>query len=620
MENPFNRKKYSHKARHGTEDLDADSMSMLRQPDHRSPVTGEEQTNPLATPLNHASIANTTHGGPQSPFYPPPNTFMPPEDSPLQSVLPSPAMPHQGLTMYPQVKVFGPVFSDGANGLLFQITYTSPNKPEGGPSAQRGHPSFRSLDPPQAHSSGLWSGSAQALNSFIPDPRQGYGAQILPRDQQGLLNQGGMLSTNTYPNQQRPSATDSLHSTGSQATSGDLDPSYRHAYPHEHHPYQQQRSNYQSMGTYGSQPSSPANNFRIHREHLNPQYTPVLDAAGGYYSGTPREASDYGNLQASQGPPQRYLDLQSAGNSGRQPPPTTRDSGIQPEFLTSEATSSMSRGGPDSILNPLGIVNAIQRAFPGFAQRSINQMVGSNNPWLVIPSSQNAEFKDNGSPTDTSVQSQQIDLRRSYLNTFDERWLRQTEDVWNLATRRTSRLTISPGEMTPEQQENTETFAEEARHGVAAPERRESRFKALHLFDSSSEDSRQHEEPVSDNGRQVETLDQHAMLSDRRHAIDISQAYSRLGIHDQIANDCMILISYLRSGFTSPSQTAELREALTIVAEARDSQYLKNFLSGGVYCIPEDNEERRTGLDKDAAVEDRWNMQAATTLSSSPDR
>ena len=419
-----------------------------------------------------------------------------------------------------------------------------------------------------------------------------------------------MLSKNTYPSPQRSPATESLHNPGSQATPRDLDSSYRHAYPKEPPIYQHQSSSSQFMGSYGCQASSPAGNSGVDRD----------DAAGGYDSRTPSGAGDYGNQQAFPGPPQ-YSKIESAGNAGLQPTSnsrTTRESGIELKFPTPESMSTIPRGRADSILNSLSVASAIQRTLPRFSQGSVDQGVQTTNPARFSPYPYNAEVEYNVNSTRSDVHSQQRDLRRANPSGFDERWLRQTEDVWNLATRRTSQLTISPGEMTPEQQENTEASTDEARSSIVAPERRESRFKALQLFDSSSEDSRQHEELASENGRQVETLNQH---SDRRHTIAVSQAYSRLGIHNQTLDDCTVLITYFRSGFSSPSQIDELRKALTIVAEARDSQYLRDFLSsGGTYCNPEDNEERRTILDSYAAGEDRCKLQSATTVSSSPDR
>ena len=402
---------------------------------------------------------------------------------------------------------------------------------------------------------------------------------------------------------------ESLHSPRSQATSGDLDLSYRHAYPHEPHLRQQSSSNYQATGSYGARVSPLIGDSGVERDCLNPQYTSYADAAGGYDAQAPPGAINYGSHQAFQSPLQ-YSELQSAGNSGHQPTSMTRDSGIELKLSNPDVISTVPRGGADSILNPLTIDSAIQRAFPGFPQSSANQLVPATNTALLSPYPHIAEVQDNVNLAHSDIQSQLRDLRQT--NPFDERWLRQAGDMWNLAARRTSRLTISPGDMTPEQPEITEASVEEDRPRILVPERRESRFKALQLFDSSSEDSRQHEELAAENGGQEEHLNQ------RWH---VGQAYARLGIRDQTLDDCTVLITYFRSGFSLPSQIDELREALTAVAEARDSQYLKDFLSsGGAYCNLEDDKERRTAWDAYAAGEDSCNSQSATTVSSSQDK
>lgn len=584
--------------------------------DHQSPVPGETLPNALTAPLHHVNISNTIEGGLDSPFCPTPNAFMPLEDSHPQPAFKAAETPQQGLPMYPQVMILVPVSPNNANDLLCKITHTSPNGPDDRISTRHGHPSFRPLDAPQANVSSLWSRPAQALNTFNQDSRRGYSTQTLPRDQQNLPNQSGTLSTNTFSSLQRSSATESSQSPGSQAAAGDLGSSYRQAHPHEPYLYQQQSSSWQSMGNYGTQASSAAADSGIQQECLNQQYNPTTEAVGGYQSPTHPGATTDGDHQAFLHPPQ--MGPQSAGSLSGQPTSMARDTAVELHFPTPENTSNIIRGEAVSNVNPLSIARAIQRGFPGFLQKPVDQPVGTINPALLALYPHSARVEDNVNPTRSGVHSPQREPPHAIPNGFDDRWLRQTEDMWNLATRRTSRLTISPGDMTPEMQESTEVSAEEARPTNIGAERRESRFKALQLFDSSSEHSTQHEELAVENGRQVETLEQHLK---RRHAITLSQAYSRLNIHDQTLDDCMVLVTYFRSGFSSPSQIAELREALIIVAEARNSQYLKEFLSsGGGYCNPEDNEEQRTISEADAAGQRRCDWQSVTTISSSPDK
>lgn len=561
-------------------------------------------------------MSNTVHGGSDSPFYPPPNALMPPQDIHFQPAFRAPENPQQGLPMYPQVMIAVPVFPNDANDSPFKINHTSLNGQHNGTSTRHGHPGLRPLDAPQAYVSGNWSRPAQALNTFDQDSLQGYSTQSLQRDQQNLPNQGGTVSTNTFSSLQRFSATEFPQSPGSQATAGNLGPSYRQAYRHEPYLCQQQSPSWQSMGNRGPQVSSPAAGSEIQQECLNQQYNPTAEAVKDYDPPNHPGASTYDDHQTFLRPPQ--LGPQSVRNLSPQATSMARDSGVVLHFPSPEDTSNLTRGGGDSTVNHSNVARAIQPALPGFPQRPIDQLVGTINPALLGLYPHNAGVEDNVNSTLFGVHSQQRELPRTNPNGFDDRWLRQPENMWDLATRRTSRLTISPGDMTPETQENIQASAEEARTTTIGAERRESRFKALQLFDSSSEHSTQHEELATENGRQVETLEQQRK---RQHAITVSQAYSRLNIYDHTLDDCMVLVTYFRSGFSSPSQIAELREALITVAEHRDSQYLKKFLSsGGGYCNPEDNEEQRTILEADAAGEHRCNRQSVTTISSSPDK
>lgn len=604
-------------AQHGAEDLDADSMSRFHQRlDHRSPVPGETLPNALTAPLHQVKIFNTIQRGSDSPFGPPPNAFMPLEGRPSQSAFPAPNIPQQGSPMYPQVMILVPVFPNDANDFVSKNTYTSPHGPDDGTSTRHGHLSLRPLDAPQAYVSSLWSPPAQALNTFDQDPRRGYSTQTLQRDPQNLPNQDGTLSTNMFSSLQRSSATESSQNRGSQATAGDLGPSNRQAYPHEPYLYQQQSSNWQSMGNYGTQVSSPAAGSGIQQECLNQQYNSTTEAVAGYQSPNHPGVATYGGNQAFLHAPQ--LGPQSAGSLSRQPPSMARDTGVELHFPTPNNTSNIIQGDAVGNVDPLSIAGTIQRGFSDLLQKPVGQAAGTINSTLLGLYPHNARVEDNVNLTGSGVHSSQRELPRAIPNGFDDRWLRQTEDMWNLATRRTSRLTISPGDTTPEKQVTTEVSAEDSRPTNIGAERRESRFKALQLFGSSSEHSIPHEELAIENGRQVETLEQRLK---RRHATTVSQAYSRLNIHDQTLDDCMVLVTYFRSGFSSPSQITELREALITVAEARNSQYLKKFLSsGGGYCKPEDYEEQRTISEADAAGERRCDWQSVTTTSSSLDK
>ena len=76
---------------------------------------GATQPNPVAAPLHGQNVSNSPHGEPDSPFYPPLSTFMPPEDSPFSTALPSPAISSQVPAMYPQVMILGLVSPYRAN-------------------------------------------------------------------------------------------------------------------------------------------------------------------------------------------------------------------------------------------------------------------------------------------------------------------------------------------------------------------------------------------------------------------------------------------------------------------------------------------------------------------------
>ena len=408
-----------------------------------------------------------------------------------------------------------------------------------------------------------------------------------------------MLSANSSSGPRQPSATESIRSPGSLEISGDREASLHHAYPHELHQSQQQDPNYQFLGSYDSQGSPRAGNFGIDREFPSPQNVSTNQAVEDYRSRIPPGAGDYGIHKPFPAQSQ-HSDMRTFGNHGWQPLSMTGKLGIEREFPDPDPSSINPRGGAHGFSDPSSVAGDVHRAFQERSQNRAGQLVGDDISALLSPCPGNVAFPHNINPTFSNDHPQQRDSPRVNPNGFDERWLRQTEDMWNLATRRTSRLTVSPGDMSSEQQENPEASAEEAGLGIVAPERRASRFKALQLFDSSSEDSRQHDEWAS----------------------DLDRAYSRLGIHDHTLDEIMILSIYFNLVIVSPPQSDELREALTIIAESRDSPYLDTFLSSDVTCCYPVNYSKKwhTAVGARAAGEDRRDLHSAITISSRPER
>ena len=64
--------------------------------------------------------------------------------------------------------------------------------------------------------------------------------------------------------------------------------------------------------------------------------------------------------------------------------------------------------------------------------------------------------------------------------------------------------------------------------------------------------------------------------------MDVDQAYVRLGINDQTLDDEMILAQYGSLKYDSPSQISDWKNALAVIAKARDSPRLKEYLNSDV--------------------------------------
>lgn len=63
--------------------------------------------------------------------------------------------------------------------------------------------------------------------------------------------------------------------------------------------------------------------------------------------------------------------------------------------------------------------------------------------------------------------------------------------------------------------------------------------------------------------------------------MDVGQAYNRLGISDRMLDDDTILTAYNYHVNETPSQTNDLRSALTAISKSKNSKLLQNFLNSG---------------------------------------
>ena len=64
--------------------------------------------------------------------------------------------------------------------------------------------------------------------------------------------------------------------------------------------------------------------------------------------------------------------------------------------------------------------------------------------------------------------------------------------------------------------------------------------------------------------------------------MDVDQAYVRLGINDQTLDDDLIIAQYESLKYDSPSQISDWKNALAVIAKAKNSPRLKEYLSSDI--------------------------------------
>ena len=64
--------------------------------------------------------------------------------------------------------------------------------------------------------------------------------------------------------------------------------------------------------------------------------------------------------------------------------------------------------------------------------------------------------------------------------------------------------------------------------------------------------------------------------------MDVDQAYVRLGINDQTLEDDTIIAQYESLKYDSPSQISDWKNALAVIAKAKNSPRLKEYLSSNM--------------------------------------
>ena len=79
--------------------------------------------------------------------------------------------------------------------------------------------------------------------------------------------------------------------------------------------------------------------------------------------------------------------------------------------------------------------------------------------------------------------------------------------------------------------------------------------------------------------------------------MDVGQAYNRFGISDRTIDDDTILTAYNFHVSEAPSQTDDLRSALTAIAKSRNSRLLQNFLNSGMVSSEHPPGEWPVGLE-----------------------
>lgn len=79
--------------------------------------------------------------------------------------------------------------------------------------------------------------------------------------------------------------------------------------------------------------------------------------------------------------------------------------------------------------------------------------------------------------------------------------------------------------------------------------------------------------------------------------MDVGQAYNRLGITDRTLDDDTILTAFNYHVSEAPSQTEDLRSALTAISKSKNSKLLQNFLNSGMVSSEHPLAEWPVGLE-----------------------
>lgn len=79
--------------------------------------------------------------------------------------------------------------------------------------------------------------------------------------------------------------------------------------------------------------------------------------------------------------------------------------------------------------------------------------------------------------------------------------------------------------------------------------------------------------------------------------MDVGYAYNRLGITDRTIDDDTILAAYNSLAADAPSQIADLKRAMTAIANSRESQLLQGFLNTGMVSSEHPLAEWPVGLE-----------------------
>lgn len=79
--------------------------------------------------------------------------------------------------------------------------------------------------------------------------------------------------------------------------------------------------------------------------------------------------------------------------------------------------------------------------------------------------------------------------------------------------------------------------------------------------------------------------------------MDVGQAYNRLGISDRTLDDDTIMTAFNYHVSEAPSQSDDLRSALTAISKAKNSKLLQNFLNSGMVSSEHPLAEWPVGLE-----------------------